>query len=494
MRDLLTDPIWEEKDLGQPIPESPHACSVALPLWKHVIGYEEEDADILDRLQCGYPRFFCNRIVRKLFDRIEQERSLSNEKVLLFPSIKAAERCADYVRNRHASSPRIEALGHHRLSAVYLPNPAVATAMDYWRYSGEIVTSRQAEAALDNAAERAIEGDQARRTLRQRLAKLSGQNKEDVFLFPSGMSAVFAVHRAVQHIFPGWKSAQLEFPYVDVLRIQKEFGAGVHFFPLAGTAESQRIGDVLEEEQLSGVFCELASNPLLRSADVDTLLPIALKNEIPLVVDDTISSNVNIDAFRVADVVTSSLTKFFSGTSDVMAGSVILRHDSPFREPFASFLREEINDGLWDDDAIVLEHHSRDYVQRMQTINSNGEILFDYLSSKTELEHVFYPKSETPEFYRQLQRPNSGYGGLLSFVFKEFRNAPPFYDRIHVTKGPSLGTNFTLACPYTLLAHYRELDWAESCGCSRGLIRVSVGLEDPGDLIQRFEDAFLTLR
>ena len=63
------------------------------------------------------------------------------------------------------------------------------------------------------------------------------------------------------------------------------------------------------------------------------------------------------------------------------------------------------------------------------------------------------------------------------------------YDSMAVCKGPSLGTTFTLACPFTLLAHYGELDWAESCGVSRYLIRISVGLEDPEDLWQRLDTA-----
>ena len=67
--------------------------------------------------------------------------------------------------------------------------------------------------------------------------------------------------------------------------------------------------------------------------------------------------------------------------------------------------------------------------------------------------------------------------------------SPRFYDALRVCKGPSLGTNFTLVCPYTLLAHYDELDWAESCGVPRHLIRVSAGLEDSADLVTRFEEA-----
>ena len=67
--------------------------------------------------------------------------------------------------------------------------------------------------------------------------------------------------------------------------------------------------------------------------------------------------------------------------------------------------------------------------------------------------------------------------------------AADFYDRVRISKGPSLGTNFSLICPFTLLAHYDELEWAASRGAPRDLIRVSVGLEEPDDLIERFESA-----
>ena len=78
---------------------------------------------------------------------------------------------------------------------------------------------------------------------------------------------------------------------------------------------------------------------------------------------------------------------------------------------------------------------------------------------------------------------------MLSFALKSARKAPRVYDALKVSKGPSFGTRFTLACPYTLLAHYRELDWAECCGVPPHLIRVSVGEEDPKALRDIFEDA-----
>lgn len=67
-----------------------------------------------------------------------------------------------------------------------------------------------------------------------------------------------------------------------------------------------------------------------------------------------------------------------------------------------------------------------------------------------------------------------------------------FFDALETAKGPSLGTNFTLTCPYVLLAHYNELDWAASFGSEADLIRVSVGLEDTNSLRSIFQRALDT--
>lgn len=488
MNRLLREPLWRDEDLGRPIPDSPHACSVALPRWRQVVGYEEEDPAILERLACGYPRFFWNQIVARLFTESRIRFANPGEDCLVFPSERAAERCAAHLRDRADAEANIHHLDRLGLTAVCFPSRAFEQAKAYWRYSGEIVSSRHAQAALSEQPEGG--GSDVEGRLRDRLASLTGQRPEDVFLFPSGMSAVFTVHRMLTSLFPNRPSAQLEFPYVDVLRVQRTFGAGVHFFPTAEAGDVKALIQTLERERLCGVFCELASNPLMRSADVNALAPAARAHDTPIVVDDTIATAINIDAFRVADVVTTSLTKFFSGTGDVMGGSVIVRRDSPFHADFTAFLQGEAGSAPWRDDAAALEANSRDFPDRMREINRGAEAVFDYLAAHPTVDRVYYPKSVTPDEYRQLTRPGAGFGGLLSVVLRDAaRRAPTVYDRLRVSKGPSLGTNYTLACPYTLLAHYHELPWAESCGVSRHLIRLSVGLEDPRDLIARLDEA-----
>ena len=488
MRNLLTDPAWRPEDLGKPLPDSPHACSVALPCWDHVVGYEENRSEVIDRMQCGYPRFFWNPTVDRLFAEATARFASGGERCLVFPSESAAVRCLDFLREKGIEGVSIHDLGRLGLHAATLPLAGWDWARRYWRYSGEIVSSRQAEAYL---AERPpTDASDVIQTIKTRLARQAGAALDDVFLFPSGMAAVFAVHRMMLDLFPGQKSIQIGFPYVDVLHVQQHFGPGVHFFLSRGPDDFHDSLDCLENEPVSAVFCEVATNPLLQSADFSSIVPAAHAKGIPVVIDDTIASSMNLDALPAADAVTTSLTKYFSGAGDVMAGSVILRADSPFHADFAAYLSTSCESWIWGDDAKALERNSRDYPERMAVINESARTLYEYLATVLAIDEIYYPQVTMPDLYRQLCRPNAGHGGLMSLVFKDSaRRAAPFYDNLRISKGPSLGTNFSLVCPYTLLAHYDQLDWAESCGVSRYLVRVAVGLESPEDLVARFQQA-----
>lgn len=485
MRDLLTDPASRAEDLGNPLPDNPHAVSVALPLWEHVVGYEEADPAVIDALQCGYPRFFVHPLVKRLFAEAEREFAAPGERIMLFPSRVAAERAARYTE-------RVGGVGTRAIPAfgcvgLVMPEAGWEAAMKFWRICGEIVSSRRAEAALQGRFEPLAGSAEARQTVRKRLADLSGQAERDVFLFPSGIAAVFAAQRLASRLHAGRKTAQIEFPYVDVLKVQEQFGAGVEFVPNCEAGGVPGVQQLLAAGKApSGVFCEIPSNPQLRTADLAGLARVLRSEAIPLVVDDTIATIQNVDCFAHADLVTTSLTKFFSGVGDVLAGCLILKSDSPMRDQLAGLLERDYVDDLWGDDAIVLERNSRDFVDRIPRINGTTEAVFDFLAGHPAVEQVWYPKNQTPELYRAICRPGAGFGGLLSVLLPE---ASRFYDRLRVCKGPSLGANFTLASPYMLLAHYPELDWSDGLGIDRNLVRFSIGLEEPDELIRRIEGA-----
>lgn len=495
MSDLLKQPLWEADSLGSPLPDNEFGVSVSLPLWRHVVGYEEGDPDVVSKFRSGYPRFCCPPAISALFTQAEKELGQEGERAIVFPRLVHAERCLEFIA-RDGFSGRAVEWRETKLGVALLPAEAYVKARKFWRFCGEVVSTRQAASVLGQTPNRvtAEEGRTASATIRQRLADLAAQQPEDVFLFPSGMAANYAVHRMLTALLPGRRTIQLDFPYVDVLKLQETFGSGAHFLPLTNEAEYDRLRDILAGEKISGLFCEAPSNPLLRCADLPRLLTIRAETqpEVPIIIDDTVSTVVHADAFRVADVVTSSLTKSFSGAGDVLAGSVILNRQSPHHAAFSAFLKEHADHELWSEDAVALEQNSRNFVERVETMSRNAEALAAHLAKHPGVEKVWHAREQGGPGYEHVRRENGGYGCLFSFLLKDAaRTSMPFYDALRVCKGPSLGTDFTLVCPYTLLAHYEELDWAESCGVPRYLIRVSAGLEDIADLVTRFDEALV---
>ena len=488
MRDLLQHPLWRPEDLGEPIPESPHAVSACLPTWRDNVGYEEQEPRVHSRLTTGYPRFVYNALCRRLFEECRGRFAGPDETCLAVPSAAAAERCASWLRERTGASVRVQAWGAHNVHAVTFPAPYAAEARAWWQHTGDGVSSRLAAACLEERPAR--DAAEAKHTLRARVAEAAGVGTDDVFLYPCGMSAVYAVHRALLALFPGRKSVQFGFPYVDSLKIQEKFGPGAHFFPRGGRDELDKLEALLRREPICGLFTEFPSNPLLASPDLEHLAVLARRHGFPLAVDDTIASWVNVDVLQAADVITTSLTKSFSGAGDVTGGAVVLNPRGPFSGELARQMRAGWEDAMWSEDAIVLEGNSRDFRTRVAQMSGGADTLAEWLSRQPQVEALYYPRFQTAREFAAFQRPGGGYGVLLSIVLKDAaRVTPAFFDALRISKGPNLGTNYSLACPYTILAHYGELEFAESCGVSRWLVRVSVGLESPDDLISRFGEA-----
>lgn len=488
--ETLSDTPWRSEDLGRPIPDDDHACSVALPTWESVVGYEEGDSAVLEKLQAGYPRFCLHPKVRALFDSATAELAREGETAVVFPRATVVQRAQRFIEQRAKVATSVKS--YRGLQALILPKTHEKYALEYWRYTGEAVTSRQAQAALelgDPGNERGPE-----MAVRAAYAADRSVSIEDVFLFESGMAAVFATHRAVLAQRPGKKTLQIEFPYVDVMRVQQNFGQGVAYLNLSEGENHTECLKRIRDGEFSGVFCEMPSNPLLRCVNLPELSEVCRASDTLLIVDDTVASHHNVDVMPYADVITTSMTKWISGKGNVMAGSVVINEKSQHAADLRSFLSEATDSGrLFADDAAVLLENMRGFRQRMSSINANGLALYQYLSESPAVSEVWYPKSMTPYRYEDVKTLGGGYGGLISFTLQSARRAEEFYDRLQLSKGPSLGTEFTLVCPYTLLAHYDELGWAKDCGVPAALIRVSVGIEPIEDLLGKFAQAFAAL-
>lgn len=481
----LPEPKWREEDLGHPIPDNEHACSVCMPLWKHNVGYEEGDDSVVSLFKTGYPRFFMHPAVVQLTDQLAQQHNVPVDRALILPSPRAAARCAAYVLHRTGTEAEIHKTNTGVTLVLAKDDPGGRALREFWQHGGEIVSSRSAQACLAGQ-QLAISATAARQQILNRVAELQHVESEDVYLFPSGMAAIYAAWRITRG--PG-APVQFGFPYVDTFKILQRFGTQQPwFYPNGSKAELAEFEARLETESVSALFCETPGNPLLKTPDLARLSNLSERHKFAIVVDDTLGAMINTDVRPYADLIATSLTKFFSGGGDVLAGSLTLVRDRPGYAELKQRLDAEYEDLLSDADAEILAANCVDVEARVTQINASAAELVSVLRDHPLVERVYYPGETEPALFDAVRDKHftSGNGGLLSVVLKNAETAgPKAYDALQVAKGPNLGTNFTLCCPYTILAHYEELEFVQECGVSPYLLRISVGLEGTDWLIDR---------
>ncbi len=485
VRDLLVNPAWQEEDLGCPLPDSPHACSVCLPTWDAVIGYEEGREKVTRRLRTGYPRFFKHPTIERLFENARGEVASPGEDVLILPTKTSAQRAQRWMERQ--SETAVRSTSFNGFQCLVFPEKAKSLADAYWRFSGEGVSSREAQDYLDGILR---EGSKSH-LLSRAIAKLNGGEAENTLIFASGISAGLAALRALPGLREGKKTLQIEFPYVDTLKIQDRFGNGVVYLNEASGESFDEALQRIRSGEFAGVFSEIPSNPLLRTIDLKRVSEACKSSRTPLVLDDSATGPLNVDVLPFADILTSSLTKWVSGAGDVMAGAATVRADSPHAQDLLESISTDARDcaPLYVGDAEILLSNLKGYAKRNKTVNENALALVDFLSSHPDIASVWHPSLVQTENYDSIRKTNGGYGGLLSIILSQPKKAPKVFDALRLSKGPSFGTPFTLVCPYTLLAHYDELAWTEDCGVPANLLRISVGLEPVDTIIQAFKDA-----
>lgn len=149
-----------------------------------------------------------------------------------------------------------------------------------------------------------------------------------------------------------------------------------------------------------------------------------------------------------------------------------------------------------------MERNSRDFVSRARINEENTEALCDFLHSRSTMvgapsaaiKDIYYPKWTTRERYDRYRARLDGeyvggFGGLCSIIFTNDAACHAFYDAFDVYKSPTFGTNVTLACAFSLIAHAQELEWAAEYGAVENLLRISVGLEEREVVLARVAHA-----
>ena len=116
--------------------------------------------------------------------------------------------------------------------------------------------------------------------------------------------------------------------YIDSVKVLEKWGPGCHFFGFGDEEDIDRLETLLEVESNKNPGCapiaylatKLPTNPLLNSPNLRRLRALADKYDFLMIIDETIGNSVNVEVMPYADIVINSLTKEFSGSSNVMGG------------------------------------------------------------------------------------------------------------------------------------------------------------------------------
>jgi len=239
------------------------------------------------------------------------------------------------------------------------------------------------------------------------------------------------------------------------------------------------------------VYAESPANPIIRLTDIEAVAKIAHATGAQFAVDATFSSPIGIQPTRRgADFTLHSLTKYICGHGDAIGGAIITSaaHTAAIRKDVA------IRTGgiLSPFNAWLIQRGAATLPLRMKAHEEGAQAVAEFLESHPKVTRVIYPGLASHPQHDLAQRQLSNYSGMVTFQVKDGGNAAPVLAKrlsvIHyaVSLGHQRSLVFYLPTSEMLRTSFRmtpaqEASYRKYAG--DGIFRLSVGLEDPADLI-----------
>jgi cystathionine gamma-lyase len=244
------------------------------------------------------------------------------------------------------------------------------------------------------------------------------------------------------------------------------------------------------------IWLETPSNPLLKIFDIEAIAGIAKRARIPFVVDNTFATPIlqrPLDLGATASV--HSATKYLNGHSDVVGGAVMTNDDALAER--LHFLQKSVGGVPSPFDAYLVLRGLKTLAVRMQRHVESAGVLADWLDSHRDVERVRYPGLKDHPGRDLAARQMRGAGGMITFDLRGgLPVAAAFLRALRIfVCAESLGGVESLAEHPAIMTHASlPPDVRKSLGIGDGMIRLSVGLEDVGDLKCDLEAGFAAAR
>jgi cysteine-S-conjugate beta-lyase len=328
-------------------------------------------------------------------------------------------------------------------------------------------------------------GNPTRTVLEEQVARLEGGTRG--FAFASGMAAITAVARTLR-------------TGDEILADIDLYGGTCRLFTriLERSGITARYADAGNLEAFAAqitprtrvLFVESPTNPLLRVLDLRALAALAHENKALLVVDNSLMSPYLQNPLALgADIVVHSATKFLGGHADVMGGVVVVG-DAKLADDIYLMQNGE-GSALAPFDCFLLLRGLKTLKLRIDAQQRNALAVAEFLAADARVERVFYPGLNSDAGYALQTQQASGAGSVLCFTARSAEAARSVAEQARMFQiSVSFGSmHSTISLPGCMSHASVPAEIAASRALPPELVRVSVGIEDPGDLIADLDQA-----
>lgn len=307
------------------------------------------------------------------------------------------------------------------------------------------------------------------------------------FVFSSGLAAIDTLMRIFS---PGDRVIVTEDIYGGTYRLfEKVFRPlGIITVPV-DTSDIEAVRSALHPS-VKGLFVESPTNPMLRIADLAALAALAKAQGWVFIVDNTFLTPFFQRPLDIgADVSVYSGTKYLSGHNDVLAGAVVVK--DPALAERVGFLQNAIGAVLGPQDSWLLLRGLKTLPLRLRRQEENAQKISRWLLTRPWVTKVHYPGLPDHPGHARLKAQSSGFGAMISFEVRDAAVVKAALKRVKVfifaeslggveslITYPSVQTHSDIAAPER-----------ERLGITDRVLRLSIGVEDAGDLMADLEQA-----
>ncbi|MEH7491165.1 cystathionine beta-lyase [Neobacillus niacini] len=328
-------------------------------------------------------------------------------------------------------------------------------------------------------------GNPTREALEDVIAELEGGTRG--FAFSSGMAAIstaFLLLSSGDHIvitddvYGG--------TYRMVTQVLTRFGIEHTFVDMT---ELDQVKAAIQPNT-KAFYVETPSNPLLKVTDIQAITTLAKEINAITYVDNTFLTPEYQRPLELgADVVLHSATKFLSGHSDVVAGLAVVKDEELGKRLYS--LQNSFGAVLGPQDAWLVLRGIKTLHVRLEQSQKSAIKIAEFLSDHHLIEEVYYPGLKNHPQYELQKSQSKGPGAVLSFEFQDEQALQVFLSNVKIPVfAVSLGAvESILSYPAKMSHAAMSQEEREKRGIKNSLIRLSVGLENPDDLINDFSQA-----